>query len=107
MSAIPNNGTVEVWSAVGGGCDADGNPIAVGGSYGLPVGCRIIREVQRDEREEGHSGYVVSSYVVYCDGVGEWSADRVRLVRGGVVLGEFNVQSIMYLPLVGRVKIVV
>lgn len=102
---IPNNGTIEIKSSNLGGYDEEGNPIPATTVWDNPIPCRIITNNRSVEGRYKDGEFVISSYVVYIDGVGELKADRVRLTRQGVLLGEFNVQNNEYLRLVGRNKI--
>lgn len=104
---IPNNSTLQIKQAgsSGGGLDDDGNPVPVQGGWSDPIDCRIVTLSKSDTGKYEDGKFIQSSYMIYIDGTEEIEADRVKLNRQGVYLGEFNVQSNEYLRLVKRVKI--
>lgn len=104
---IPNNSTLQIKrkGLGGGGLDDDGNPVPVQGGWSDPIECRIVTLSHSETGKYEDGKFVQSSYMVFIDGTDEIEADRVRLNRQGVYLGEFNVQSNEYLRLVNRVKI--
>lgn len=104
---IPNNSTLQIKrkGLGGGGIDENGDPISATDGWSDPIDCRIVTLSKSDTGKYEDGKFVQSSYMVFIDGTDEIEADRVRLNRQGVYLGEFNVQSNEYLRLVKRVKI--
>lgn len=101
-----NNGTIEVRTASGGGFDDDGNPIPVSETF-TSIPCRINTVSKSDTGRYEDGKFTQASYLIFIDGNKEIAAERVRLHRHGVFLGEYKVQSNEYLHLVGRNKIIV
>lgn len=102
---IPNNGTIEIKVSTLGGYNDDGNPIPATSEWGVPIPCRVVTNNRSVEGKYKDGEFVMSSYQIFIDGQGEIKADRVRLTRQGVELGEFDVQNNEYLRLVKRNKI--
>ena len=102
---LPCNGYIEVKTAVGGGIDADGIPIAAQEAYGSPIPARIqtLRRSKDGRYEDGR--FIESSYYVFIPIDRAFEADEVRITHNGHMLGDFLVQNIEYLTLVGRIKI--
>lgn len=97
------NGTIQLKVKRGGGRDNNGNPIPVSYDWSDPTGCLFKRIKHNQIYQEGK--FDISSYEILIE-MQDFQTDRVRLIDNrNNVLGEFEVQDIVFADSSGRVKI--
>jgi len=104
---IPTNGHILVGNSTGGGIDADGIPIPSSVEWSEEIPCRVQTVNHNNKGVYQDGKFVQSAYLLFIPLVTPFSADRVRIVHSGVDLGEFEVQDVEVLTLVGKIKITV
>lgn len=90
------------------GFNEDGEPIKGNPEYGEPIPCHIrtITDNRRGRYEDGE--FRQASYEVLLEQPREhFTADKVKLCRYGDLLGEYDVQSVEPLTVLGRIRITV
>lgn len=105
---ILDNGTIEVKSATQGGL-VNGIPQKAVSSWEKPMPCHIVANINDNKGTFTDGNFKRTAFTVWLDSpLYYFKAERVRLTDNkGVILGEFEVQSIEVSALTGRTKVVV
>lgn len=102
---IPTNGYIQGQIVSGGGVSEDGMPIPVSERWGEQTPARIQINTYSNKGKYQDGRFIMSSYIILIQK--DFSSSRVKINLNGINLGEFDVQNIEPLKLVGRIKIVV
>ena len=106
---IVRNGTIQVYSKQGGGCNASGDPIPVVESLGEPIPCNWKRNTYEKRGIYENGKFTAASYVILVD-MQEFSPCRFLLKDSkGNELGEYEVhrRGIAFLDYVGCIELTV
>ena len=103
---IFDTGTIEAKTTTGGGL-VNGIPQAVTESWGEAIPCHIMANMDDHKGTNKDGTFRRLAFTIWIDTPPySLKAKRVRLTSGSdEVLGEFEVQSIEYVPLTHRTKI--
>lgn len=85
----------------------DGNPIAVITELGEVIPCRIQTNTKNNQGKYQDGKFIISSYSILIQLKPQFEASRIKINLSGKDLGEFEVQNVEYLTVVGRIKITV
>jgi hypothetical protein len=103
---MTKNGTVSYSTKTGGGF-LNGNPVPVSTVWSDPIDCLFTVLAEKNRRIVFDDNSKVAFYEILIE-MQPFESDRIRLTNNrGKVLGEFQVQNVQFLDLVGRVKIIV
>lgn len=105
---ILDNGTIQAIETTQGGL-VNGIPQEAQTTYATPIPCHIVANEYNQKGSVKDSTFTQMAFVVWIDlQLHPFTAKHVRLTNNqGVVLGDFQVQSIEYSILTLRTKIVV
>lgn len=105
---IFNNSTIEEKITTGGGF-VNGIPQKSSEGWGKPIPCHIEANTNDHKGSVKEGNFKRMSFTIWLsNSFDKFYAKRIRLRSSeGIFLGEFEVQSIEHLRLVGRVKITV
>lgn len=100
------NGTIQYRILSGGGLDENSEPIKSDSSWSDPIRC-LYRSVKHTHGIYQQGKFTDSSYEILIESQ-EIEVDMVKLTNDrNKILGEFEVQDIVFLERSGRVKITV
>lgn len=101
------NGTLQYIKLSGGGISNEGDPVSIVQEWSDPIDCLIIT-LKHDNKGTYNDGkFTASAYEIHIESQ-PFEATKVKLTNSrNKELGEFQVQDLQFLDLVGRIKIVV
>ncbi|NDV47792.1 hypothetical protein D0T49_12120 [Paludibacter sp. 221] len=99
------NGYIQYRIAGTSGFNDDGEPVVRPETWSETIPCLVKTNTHRNNGAYEDGNFTVASYEVLIEEAQAFSADRVKLARQGMDLGEFQVQNSELLAGVGRVKI--
>ncbi len=103
---IPNNGFIQIKGSTGGGL-VNGIPVAASDTIGGKIPCHIETNKQNNKGIYVDGNFTQYAFTVYFD-MQSFEANRVQLTnKREELIGDFEVQSIEFLDLVQRVKVIV
>ena len=101
-----DNGTICFVKQVGGGFDANGNPIEAATEDSQPYPCHITVNSDSKKGKNRDGRFQVCNYEIYMNKL-PIEAEMVKLTQDGKDLGEFEIQAVVPSRLLNRVKILV
>lgn len=103
---IFDSGYIEVKTTTGGGL-INGIPVEASEDWGNKTPCHIVENLHNNKGNYKDGEFTQFAFTIYFP-LQIFEAKRIRLTDNrNRVLGEFEVQSIQFLDLVNRVKIIV
>jgi hypothetical protein len=100
------NGTIQYKVLSGGGLDENSEPIKSDSTWSDPI-CCLYKAVKHSHTIYQEGKFTDSSYEILIESQ-EFEADMVKLTNNkNKILGEFEVQNIVFIERSGRVKITV
>ena len=101
------NGTLQCKTRATEGFDIEGNPSPEAGKWSDYIDCFIQTNTHSNKGTYQDGRFTIAAYTVLIE-TQPFDADRIKLVTDkGKHLGEFQVQDIQFMDIVGRVKITV
>ena len=102
---IPYNGHIRVKRSIGGGIDSEGMPVPVQSEWSEPIPCRIQTNTYSERGKYQDGNFTASSYIIFIPLIPNFNPERVEITKDNRALGEFNIQYMDILNIVGQIKI--
>jgi hypothetical protein len=100
------NGYIQIKTTIGGGL-IDGMPVAASESWGVKIACHIQKNMQNNKGNYKDGTFTQFAFTIFLE-MQVFEAKRIKLTNNrNELIKEFEVQSIEFLDLVQRVKIIV
>lgn len=104
---IFDSGYIQAQIVINGGIGDDGMPMKASEDWGVKIPCNIQTNMQNNKGNYKDGKFTQFAFTVYLP-MQKFEAKRVRLTNNrNQILGEFEVQSIEFLGLVQRVKVII